>query len=466
MNKTAITTNGAAQYHIETVLELFTCASTKLMDEDLFYEMFVKSLKENKDLAVRTMLWSYDCRGGAGRRSNFLRVIPQAINDGYLTETEAKALIEMVPELGRWDAVFKMAENIKSKTIQSFALDKICKALLNGDRLCAKWMPRKGLMAERIRGYFNKVLSHPMTRKGYRKLLVNNTAVVESLMSRNDWANINYETVPSVAGARYSSAFTRHDSDRYNKYIGDVAKGEAKVNTSVLYPHDVARMRHNLYADREVINTYWQNINNYGITGNILCMADVSGSMEMPISGSVFAIDIALTMAIYFSERATGPWKDMVMTFSAEPKLCKFADCAFFMDKYEYLLSASPDPYNTDIRAAYQKLLQYAVLSKASNEDMPKALLILSDMQFDDIGPASIDEDIKEAFREAGYDVPRLIYWNLVGYCNGVPVGSALSSDSVMYSGYSPKGIEIVTGDRTFMDIFMDTVNVERYKWL
>lgn len=462
-NNTAVTANGATQYHIETVLELFTCAGTETNDADLFYDMFARSLNENKDLAVRTMLWSYDCRGGAGRRSNFLRVIPKAINDGHLTETEAKAIIDMVPELGRWDAVFKMAENIKNKTIQSFALDKICKALLNGDRLCAKWMPRKGLMAERIRGYFNKVLNHPLSRKGYRKLLVTNTDVVESIMSRNDWSSINYETVPSVAGARYSRAFSRHDSDRYDKYLGDVAKGEAKINTSVLYPHDIARMYESV--DKEAVDTYWSNIHDYEVDGNILCMADVSGSMEVLISGKVSAISVALSLAIYFSERATGLWKDQVMLFSGTPELCSLSGYTGFSEKYEFLRQASPDPFNTDIRLAYIKLLQYAKNNNTPTKDMPKALVILSDMQFDYIGPEAIDEDIKQSFREAGYDVPRLIYWNLFGYCNGVPVSTVLSADSVMFSGYDPKGIECVLGTRTLMDIFMDTVNVERYSW-
>jgi hypothetical protein len=87
-------------------------------------------------------------------------------------------------------------------------------------------------------------------------------------------------------------------------------------------------------------------------------------------------------------------------------------------------------------------------------------------MQFDDIGPKSIDDDIKESFIAAGYDIPKLIYWNLNGYCNGVPISSVLSEDSVEYSGYSPRGIETVLGDRTMVDVLLETANIDRYKWL
>jgi hypothetical protein len=96
---------------------------------------------------------------------------------------------------------------------------------------------------------------------------------------------------------------------------------------------------------------------------------------------------------------------------------------------------------------------------------MPKALLILSDMQFDRIGPQTIGDNIKQSFEEAGYDVPKLIYWNLRSYCNGVPIGNILSPDAVQYSGYSPRGVETVLGSRTMMDVLMDTIAVPRYNW-
>lgn len=464
MYSIATTENGALQYHIDDVVEFFTQVGANA-PIDALYDLFRKAVHENKDLAIRSLLWSYDCRGGAGRRSNFLNILPKAIDDGLITEYEAKSLITRIPEFGRWDAVYKIAEAAKNRNIQSFALNMICDGLLNGDALCAKWMPRKGLMAARIRGYFNKVLGKPMTPKQWRKLLVENTKVVETLMSANKWSEIDYEHVPSVAGARYRNAFDRHDGKRHQEYIEAVANGEAKMNTSTLYPHDIVRMLGGR-VDPNIVNTSWRELQDIpDILGNVLCMTDVSGSMTDRISGSVSALNVAITMAIYFAERSEGLWRNKVMTYSGTPAILELGEDEPFDQKYTTIKYGSPDPFNTDIRAAYRKIIKFGKDNNIPNEQMPKALIILSDMQFDSIGPQTIGDNIKQSFEEAGYDVPRLIYWNLNSYCNGVPIGNILSPDAVQYSGYSPRGIETVLGTRTMMDVLLDTVNVERYKW-
>lgn len=462
---TTTTTNGALQYRIDPVVEFFTQVGAKTPEEQI-YSLFKKAVAANKDLAVRSLLWSYDCRGGAGRRANFLTILPHAVNAHLLTEEEAKAILTLIPELGRWDALCKLAESIKSKSIQSYALNMICEALLEGNSLCAKWMPRKGLMAARIMGYFSKVLEQPMNHKQYRQLLVKNTKVVETLMSANNWQGIDYEHVPSVAGSRYRNAFDRHDYERHQAYIKAVANGEAKMNTSALYPHDIARMIAGMVG-RGVINTAWKSLQDIPVNGNILCMADVSGSMGCAnVSGSITAMNVAITMAIYFAERAKGMWRNMIMTYSAVPELIALDEGDTFTAKYYKVEQGSPSPLSTDIQLAYRKILRLGVNNGIPKEDMPSALVILSDMQFDGIGPKSIDDDIKASFIAAGYDIPKLIYWNLNSYCNGVPISSVLSKDSVEYSGYSPRGIETVLGDRTMVDVLLETVNIDRYKWL
>ena len=460
----ATTENGALQYHIDDVAEFFTQVGARDWFNCL-YGLFEKAVRENKDLAVRALLWSYDCRGGAGLRSNFLGILPKAIDGGLLTEDEAKKVIKLIPELGRWDAVYKVAEACKNRNVQSYALNMICEGLLAGNALCAKWMPRKGLMAARIRGYFNKVLGKPMSPKQYRKLLVENTKVVETQMSANKWAEVDYEHVPSIAGARYRNAFNRHDQERHEEYLQAVAEGRAKMNTATLYPHDIARMLAGK-VNTATINTSWKALQDIpDVLDNVLCMADVSGSMTCKVSGSVTARQVAITMGIYFSERAKGAWRNKIMTYSREPSLITLNEDDGFEERYRDVYQRSPYPLSTDIRAAYRQIIKFSKENNIPNEQMPKALLILSDMQFNDIGPGSIDNDIKQSFKDAGYDVPKLIYWNLNSYCNGVPISSVLSEDSVQYSGYSPRGIETVLGSRTMMDVLMDTIGVPRYNW-
>ena len=73
----------------------------------------------------------------------------------------------------------------------------IKQALSEGNGLCAKWMPRKGHIAEALR------IGMGMTPKQYRKTLVHLTKVVETQMCANKWNEINYEHVPSKAHQIY-----------------------------------------------------------------------------------------------------------------------------------------------------------------------------------------------------------------------------------------------------------------------
>ena len=111
----------------------------------------------------------------------------------------------------------------------------IKQALSEGNGLCAKWMPRKGHIAEALR------IGMGMTPKQYRKTLVHLTKVVETQMCANKWNEIKYEQVPSKAHQIYKQAFKRHSPDQYQAYLGKLTKGEAKVNAGAVYPYEIIR---------------------------------------------------------------------------------------------------------------------------------------------------------------------------------------------------------------------------------
>ena len=83
------------------------------------------------------------------------------------------------------------------------------------DKLLCKWLPRKSKIingkdfTRDLRDFLN------FSPKRYRKTLVNNTSVVETSMCANQWENIEYVHVPSVASKVYGRAFRRHDESRY-----------------------------------------------------------------------------------------------------------------------------------------------------------------------------------------------------------------------------------------------------------
>ena len=214
---------------------------------DLFYNIgasrgknivpqFTAAYVENSDLALRIALWARDARGGSGERELFRSILK------YLEKTDktaALALLARVPELGRWDDIFVFTD----PTLKSAAYVMLGNALRERNGLAAKWTPRKGEVAREIREFFG------MTPKQYRKSLVALTNVVETQMCANDWDNINYSHVPSVAHARYKKAFGRHGTT-YAEYVTKLVKGEAgaKINAGAVFPYDVLKGAVNRYS--------------------------------------------------------------------------------------------------------------------------------------------------------------------------------------------------------------------------
>lgn len=452
------TTNGAAQYAASPITMLFFNIGAAAVNIEHLLGMFYMALAQDAELALRILLWSYDCRGGAGRRVNFLHLFTRAVKDGKISIPIAERILEKIPELGRWDMLCHIAESLSTMPISGKAIHMIAAALKKGDRLCAKWMPRKGKMAARIRGALK------LTPKQYRKLLVAATDVVETKMSANEWDAVEFSKVPSVAMTRYNSAFSRHCECAYNKYIENVNEGKASMNIAKAYPHDIVRavFSSKNRTETTAADTMWEQLP--AITEankNILCMADVSGSMQIRVSGCISARDIALGLAVYFSQRMTGKFKNKLMAFSEHPRLFSIAGLPL-SGALKRIAAHCPNPYNTDFNAAYMQLLEWVDMLGCTQEDIPDTLLVLSDMQFDSCGPAPHYEVLKKEFEDRGFRMPRLIFWNLCGYSNGVPAQET-ADNALMLSGYNPLILDCIIGQTSIEDGIRNTVASDRY---
>ena len=150
---------------------------------------FARALAQDETLALRMLAWARDVRGGAGEREVVRKIL---LN---LEKTNPKALARILPhlaEFGRWDDLLIFT----SKDVKAKAFTMIGDALRARNGLAAKWMPRQGALAVELRNFFG------MSPKFYRKSLVEMSKTVEQNMCANDWTNIEYSHVPSVAASR------------------------------------------------------------------------------------------------------------------------------------------------------------------------------------------------------------------------------------------------------------------------
>lgn len=448
-------------------------ASSLNANVDLFFKIgasrgkniipvFTKALQENEDLAVRIALWGRDVRGGAGERQLFKDILTHL--SGAKPEIVSK-LLKKVPELGRWDDLFAIEGDKRQE-----ALGLIRVALSQNDALAAKWMPRKGKLSAELRKHMG------LSPKKYRKLLVNLTKVVESQMCSNDWKNIEYSHVPSVASARYRKAFKKHDPESFSTFAKAAVEGKVKVNAAAVYPYDVIKgdvLGHYQvqYLDPDVRNhiiAQWNNLPNYVGDAMTLPMVDVSGSMRTPTGGkgSVSCLDVAVSLGLYLSDKNTGSLKDVFLTFSENPELQLLR--GDIVQKY-HQLTTSRWGMNTNLHAAFEKLLGLAKKDGLTQEQMPQAILILSDMQFDHCADHdhSAMEMIEKKYADAGYQMPIIVFWNLNAHDN-MPVRFNKQGVALV-SGFSPTIVKaVLSGDFTNITpekIMLDTITGDRYAW-
>ena len=427
---------------------------------------FVAAYVHDPVTAIRIALWARDVRGGAGERKIFRDILKyMETND---PET-AKKIVLRIPELGRWDDML-----VANGPLKEYSFSLIRSALIDGNGLAAKWMPRKGKDAVELRKFMQ------WSPKYYRKTLVNLTKVVESQMCAKDWDNINFNHVPSVASSRYKKAFSRH-TEKYKEWTAALVstdpevKASVKVNAGAVYPYDVLKGVVGYYDNRygtsnhQHIQAQWDALPNYVGDANILPLVDVSGSMTCPAGGSASksgttCLDVAVSLGLYLADKNTGKFKDTFLTFSSKPQLLHLK--GNILEKIKQMVTSNWQ-MSTDLHLALDKILQTAIEGNVMQSEMPAALLILSDMQFDSCTSHddSAMEMIARKYIHHAYKMPNIIFWNL-NAADNVPVKYD-TRGAALVSGFSPSIVKaILSGDMeefTPEAIMMKAVMNERY---
>lgn len=452
----------------------------------LLIDLFTKAISEDAERAIKIMFWARDIRNGAGERQIFKDLIYYLSYSKYNKILEKN--IELIPHYGRWDdllilvdtpleekafsliqeaiiAAIVMESHIQANNMEDFEKDHAKNLVLKGMN-CAKWMPRKGKIAAKLRNYME------FSPKQYRKILVSLTNVVEQKMCGNKWSEIDFSKLPSLASARYQKAFDRWQTNRYKKYLKRLQKGEDKINANVVYPYDVVKsLKNGNETTKQVAEEQWKSLPNLmkDCDELILPIVDTSGSMTQILNKSkeLSVLDVAVSLGLYISERNNGPFKDSFITFSQQPELQvvkgSLQDRLIQMERANWT-------FNTDIEAVFDLILEQADKNNISENDMPDKILILSDMEFDQAvlsnstNPNILDL-IKEKYSQRGYKLPQLVFWNLNSTNKGIPVQKH-KTGVTMVSGFSPSILKSILNikELTPINIMDSTIMNERYK--
>ena len=478
------TENGALTHKstMSSLLDLFAmgAAYRTRSDEDCIF-LFKKAFEEDEVHALKCLFYLRDVRGGQGER-RFFRVVTRWLAD-HQTEAMRRNL-EFVPEFGRWDDLYefigtKLEENAFELMRKQLMLDVQCKT----PSLLAKWLKSENTSSSKSRELANKTRkAFHMNHKEYRKtlsVLRERIKVLERLMSENRWDEIEFDKIPSKAGLVYRNAFARRDMIKA-KYEHFVKDEKTTVNAGTLYPYEVVAKAYNLTnagyyywnrktdidpVERAAINKYWANLKDYfnDCTLDALCMIDTSGSMWG--SEASAPINVAISIGLYAAERARGPFAGHYISFSSRPQLIETAGIDF-VDKVQRIYSTNLCE-NTNIEAAFDMVLRTAINNNCTQDDLPKSIIVVSDMEFDaqrgyyGSRNGTLMENIERKWNQAGYKMPNLVYWNVQARQNNIPM---TVKDGISYvSGFSPVIFEQIMKGKTAFDLMLDKLDSERY---
>jgi len=456
------TNEGALQYEhsMDHALEFFSKAGSLFTNKSSFYgneetalSLFQKVWVVDKETAFKLLLWLRDCRGGAGNRSAFRECLQWVAEQN---SSWVRKNINWVPKVGRWDDLRCLFNTNAERTAARYWAD----AVNDKNVLAAKWADRK-----------DKPLKHALGIKKegtFRKLLANirKRKIVEHKMSTKRWRRIEYNKVPSVAMARYTNAFERHDPEGFCQFKDDLAGGKTKVNAKVLFPHDCVRTARG--GDQSIADAQFEALPNYmeGTNERVMVVADTSGSMSVPVAGSIKAVDVSQALALYCSSRIEegSPFHKKFIGFASESELKdwegrKFSDAVTDRGIFDRAIGY------TNIGAALERILHTAGFFKLPQKFMPTTLLIVSDMEFSPGAKETSTSEVQtwlDKWVRAGYKKPKIIYWNLAGYA-GQP-DTALRKDVALISGFSPSVLKAVLSGEDFSPIAIMNRALEKYK--
>ena len=452
--------------------------------------LVMDAIQENADIAARVLLWIRDIRGDSSGNREFFKHALRSIEYSH-PELAYRLALKSITEIGRFDDVLWLRgidhkyEHVFTNTVLRKKVYNDIWDILNNDSnlkfFAAKWLPNENGAKGFVRHEFAKQLGlslsyirkfiQPIRKKGL---------IVEQLISQHNWGTIadNFDKIPSLAFKQNLPTFKKYCEIELQNFFEQVKNSEKKLNVAVATPIDIVSpiLNSDHGLNEEYTRTAWREKINASLLmdnkQNVLPIIDTSGSMCDILHNNIRAIDVAVTLGLYFAHSNKGDLKNVAMTFSRKPRLFELNGDVISDAKRIFNKSIVED---TNIEAAMQYLLDIAIKNNIPSKQMP-LLVIISDMQFN-ASTFNYEDDqhnstLKQYARH-GYDIPKIVYWSVGKYTNTFPVVK-YSRNAAILNGYNPTALNNILSmvDNNEMDGFtpekamLNAVMIPRYNYL
>lgn len=456
------------------------------MDKDTLNKYMEKAYQESKVDAFLLAFNTRDCRGGKGERTlGRLAFVWLFLNH----PDEFRKIMHLIPVYGRWDDMFQFFPNVSVDEhdivldryvnlqedcvkIMSEQLKSDYKNMLDGKpcSLCSKWAPTEKDSMDKMFGTYGTLarimkISPRTLRKTYLTPLRSYIKVVEKFMCNNEWDKIEYSKVPSQAMRRLKKSFAKRDEHRFEEWKNALSSGATKVCGKQLHPHELIKEVRRTKTSDEVCEAQWkvleEEVMKMGSLTDCLIIVDTSSSMHEP---NFLPFDVATAMGILVSGSiVNGPFKHMVITFNTVPKFIEIKNGSL-LERWKQVTGIEWGG-TTNFQSVFAMILMAAKQANLSPENMPKKVITVSDMQFNQAGNLTNIQAIDEQYKNSGYKRPDLIFWNVNGESSDFPI-SVGDHGTALISGFSPEILRSVITGTEFspISVLRATLDTDRLK--
>ena len=460
-------------------LDFFYMVGGKRYDVGTALKLFFKAYLSDPVTALKLLLFIRDIKGGLGERNLFRNIF---YNLAKYEPKKARIILAYVAKYGRYDDLFcvigtpleeEMIGSIEKQLKEDIENKKAGKPI----SLLAKWLPSINTSNDETRQlalYLCEKLH--MSKMEYRKTLsfLRKGLIIENNLREKDYS-FDYSSVPSAAMNNYRKAFQRNDGERFGAYIESVSKGESEMNVGVLDIVNFVKRADKAMENSENSDYYeatWKKlVEESSFSSRTIVVRDGSGSMYWSGIGTQEPINIANALTLLTSARLKGEFADKFITFSSQPEIVDLSNKPKLFQKLQYLNTLN-DCSTTNIQSVYQLIIDIYKHPDFKPEDAIEQIMIVSDMEFDELTGQTISgskmstfEFFKEAFKDIGYKMPEVIFWNADSRGVRVPV-SQNEQGVKLISGSNKNIIDMVLGTESINPLDFMMKMLSRYAFI
>jgi hypothetical protein len=377
--------------------------------------------------------------------------------------------MEYIPVIGSWYDIFQILREYYSFKDKGFLpipelYNFIIKNLKNKEvsDLIKKYLPtmKSRSNCTTLRNKVNNSIAYNiayymnLTAEEYRHLKSSGNAHKwQQCLSQQDFTRLDFSTIP---GRALSKLIKGNFLDKHGYLIEPFCNWLEKQPTAKFtgYPYEIFYETYEKYKQILINKQFYSLLDNNKLDSNLICVVDTSGSMSAQCVGTNRrAIEVAKSMALYFSYMLKGKFNKTWLEFSNEciaHELKGKTPYAQFEDMSNY------KSYGETNFLSVAKLFSKLKLCN-DEKDFPSGIICLSDGEFSSYYDQFTTNfhEFKHILRSTGFSEEyvnnfKIILWDIPNtYYNSsklTPKFESLSGEENFFymSGFDPAGISFL----------------------